>query len=205
MLAEGDVRAVPAGAGLVRFRGGALIVHDDDAVHWMLRCVTPAVLLASMGASAYALEIRHAADALLGASEITATRHRRRNVENVARWLGEARTGLLRDAEDFAGQLEQQGKPVRFLALHGSVVGMLDARFATLVDVAELIRHLPGTGVVVTEAYRAAVAAICRSLLLGQLCMDRKVVPDRLDDAYRRAMALLDATSERASGMERRA
>ncbi len=53
---------------------------------------------------------------------------------------------------------------------------MLEARFATLVDVVTLVRELPGTGVVVTDAYRAAVAAICRSLMLAQLCMDRKLV-----------------------------
>lgn len=203
MLVEGDVRSVPAGAGMVRFRDSALLVDRDDAVHWVLRCVTPALLLASTGASAYGLEIRHAADALCGAVEITATRHRSRDVEKVSRWLGEARTGLLRDADDIAGRLEKQGSPVRFLALHGSVPGMLEARFATLVDVTALIRRLPGTGVVVTEAYRAAVAAICRSLLLAQLCMDRKVVPDRLEEAYRHALTLLAAVGEESNGTER--
>lgn len=203
MLVEGDVRIVPAGAGLVRFRDTALLVDQDDAVHWLLRCVTPAVLLASTGASDHGLEIRRAADALRGAVEITATRHRTRDVEKVTRWLGEARTGLLRDADDIAGRLEKRRMPVRFLALHGSVPGMLEARFATLVDVAAMIRQLPGTGAVVTDAYRAAIAAICRSMLLAQLCMDRKLVPDRLEDAYRHALTLLAAVSEESNGTER--
>jgi hypothetical protein len=49
--------------------------------------------------------------------------------------------------------------------------------------------------VVVTEAYRASVAAICRSLLVAELCMDRRVVPERLDDAYTRALGALEARS----------
>ncbi|QRY42301.1 hypothetical protein JVX92_15065 (plasmid) [Microbacterium hominis] len=196
MLVEGDVRSVPAGAGMVRFRDSALIVDRDDAVHWVLRCVTPAVLLVSAGASAYGLEVRHAADALLDASEITAKHYPRREASTVTRWLRDARTGLLRDADEISGRLESRGSAVRFLALHGSVSGMLEARFATLVDVVALVRDLPGTGPVVTDAYRAAVAAICRSVLLAQLCMDRKLVPDRLDEAYGHACVLLEAMSQ---------
>jgi len=196
VLVEGDVRSVPTGAGMVRFRDSALVVDHDDAVHWVLRCVTPALLRASTGASAYGLEIRHAADALLDAAGITATEHPKREVNTVTRWLREARAGLLRDADDISGRLEAQGSAVRFLALHGSVSGMLEARFATLVDVVALVRDLDGTGLVVTDAYRAAVAAICRSLLLAQLCMDRKLVPERLDEAYGHACSLLEAMSQ---------
>lgn len=196
MLVEGDVRIGPAGAGLVRFQDRALIVDRDDAVHWVLRCVTPAVLRASMGSSAYGLEIRHAADALLDASGISATTHPKREVDSVTRWLREARAGLLRDAEEISGRLESRGSAIRFLALHGSVSGMLEARFATLVDVVALVRELPGTGVVVTDAYRAAVGAICRSLMLAQLCMDRKLVPERLEEAYEHACVLLEAMSQ---------
>ncbi len=91
MLVEGDVRIAPAGAGLVRFQDRALIVDRDDAVHWVLRCVTPAVLRASTGSSAYGLEIRHAADALLDTPGITATTHPKREVDTATRWLREAR------------------------------------------------------------------------------------------------------------------
>lgn len=39
-------------------------------------------------------------------------------------------------------------------------------------------------------------AAICRFMLLAQLCMDRKLVPERLEEAYEHACALLEAMSQ---------
>ena len=134
-------------------------------------------------------------EALLEAEGITVTRHRAREVERVAARVSEARSALLRDADDAAGRLEGRGRAARFLLEHGSVAGMLEARFPTLVDVSASLRDVPGTGVVVTEAYRASVAAICRSLLVAELCMDRRVVPERLDDAYTRALGALEARS----------
>ena len=192
---EGSARLGGSGMRLVRFRGGALLVHLDDALHWLLRCATPELMLVNAPESVHGREIRRGAEALLEAQGITVTRHRAREVERVAARVSEARSALLRDADDAAGRLEGRGRAARFLLEHGSVAGMLEARFPTLVDVSASLRDVPGTGVVVTEAYRASVAAICRSLLVAELCMDRRVVPERLDDAYTRALGALEARS----------
>jgi hypothetical protein len=92
---EGSARLGGSGMRLVRFRGGALLVHLDDALHWLLRCATPELMLVNAPESVHGREIRRGAEALLEAEGITVTRHRAREVERVAARVSEARSALL--------------------------------------------------------------------------------------------------------------
>lgn len=182
-----------ADAGLVRLHGQLVHVHQADALHWVTRCVCPALLMVGTFASAEAAQIRRGAGALLSADSVSTMQCGEREVQAILRPVRLAREALIRDAVHVAARLEQQRTAVRFLVECGSVSRMLETHFPTLVDATAAVRHLAGAGAVATEAYRAAAAAICQSMLASQLCMNRKLIPARLHEAYRNSVSLLEA------------